>query len=279
MRSLGTRPPVAKLIEESSVISDSDVLYSYIKEITRFYSSEYKTNSEILSQFKIDIGIIVSHYKMACGMSLEKDVRGLSKSLNFLMWETANMGLFLNDETLIELGLDKVLLERPIEQMGEEWSELDRFTDKFGFELGLQKFREKYPEGTIKPTKVLRSVYDCTFVYYKNRKPDGNGMIPKDIVLPSWKDVDDKIKALFIYPENYNNFLNGCFLPNGKVKEIKYIVDSYNVHRSQKPETIQKGVPTLLYEFLRDNGIIIIPEDKPKSKLRSFQREFEKLKV
>lgn len=258
----GTRPPVAKLIEESCNISDSDIRYSYIREITKFYSSEYKTSSEILSQFKKDIEDIVNSYKMACYFSFEKDVCGLSESLEYLMWETAHMGMILDDNTLLELELDKVLLRQPIEQMGE-WTE----TNELGF-----------PKGIVKPSKILRSVYDCALVFYKSSRHEGNGTIPQNIVMHEWKDVDDKIKALFKYPENYNNFLKGCFLPNGEVKDIRFIVEAYFTHRHQKPETIQKCVPTLLYDFLRNNGIIVVPEDKPYKRLRTFQRRFAELK-
>lgn len=95
---------------------------------------------------------------------------------------------------------------------------------------------------------------------------------------PDWKDVDNEIKALFLYPANYKDFLRGCFLPNRKVKDIEGIVDSYNRKRVQNEKSIKKGVPTLLYKFLCKIGIISVPEDKPDSKLRSFQRAIEKLK-
>ena len=111
MRSMpGTRPPVARLIEESCNISDSDILMQYIREITRFYSSEQKTSSEILNQFKKDIKDIVQSYKLAMGFSFQNDINGLSEALEFLMWETSCMGIFLDDDTLLRLELDKVSL-------------------------------------------------------------------------------------------------------------------------------------------------------------------------
>ena len=95
---------------------------------------------------------------------------------------------------------------------------------------------------------------------------------------PEWKDVKDEIKALFRYPDKYQNFLRGCFLPNGDVKDIKGIVDSYNRNRIQNEKTIDKGAPTLLYFFLCEMDIISVTEDKPDEKLRTFQRYIAKLK-
>ena len=187
MRSMpGTRPPVARLIEESCNITDSDILMQYIREITRFYSSEQKTSSEILNQFKKDIKDIVQSYKLAMGFSFQKDINGLSESLEFLMWETSFMGIFLDDETLLRLELDKVSLKRPIEQLGEEWNKLDDFIKVYGEVKGWEKFRRQYPQGYIKPKKVLQSVYDCTCVYYEIRKAEAD-----------YPNIPNELKNLF----------------------------------------------------------------------------------
>lgn len=219
----GTRPPVAKLIEESRNIKDSDILMQYIREITRFYSSEHKTSSEIMSQFKKDIDDIVQSYYMAQKMSgnivgyeqykvygidmpinkdFEKDMWGLSESLQLLMYETANMGLFLDDNSLLKLGLNNVMLNRPIEQMGKEWGKMGELIEEFGMEKGLEKFRRRYPKGTIKPSKILKSVYDCVIVYYKNHKP-------KDFPTPS-------SKVLEVFKFNKESFLDFCGKYYGK---------------------------------------------------------------
>lgn len=218
MRSTpGTRPPVARLIEESRNIKDSDILMQYIREITRFYSSEYKTSSEIMNQFQKDIKDIVQSYFQACMMSgntddaekyksygidmpinkeFEKDMWALSKSLDFLMWETAYMGIFLDDKSLLKLGLNKVMLERPIEQMGKEWDKLDELIEELGIEKGFEKFRRRYPKGTIKPSIILKSVYDCVIVYYRNHKP-------KDFPTPSSKVME-------VFKFNKESFLDFC---------------------------------------------------------------------
>ena len=217
MRSIpGTRPPVARLIEESRNINDSDILMQYIREITRFYSSEQKTSSEILSQFKKDIHDIIQSYLMAKMMSgnikdsviakslgidipidktFEKDMWGLAKSLEYLMWETAHMGLTLDKETLLALGLNNVMLKSPVEQF-KEYGELGKLIDEFGLEIGLQKFRKMYPKENLKPSKILMSVYDCAIIFHKQ--------------VPEWTD---KVRQCFQSRKCYEDFYSmsiGC---------------------------------------------------------------------
>ena len=124
-------------------------------------------------------------------------------------------------------------------------------------------------------------LYDFISDYYKKNGlvPDSEGDDHLINDLPYWKDVDNDIKKIFQYPENYKNFLRGCFLPNGGVKDFEGIVDSYNRNRVQKIEYIQKPYPTKVYDFLLKIGIITVPDpEKPNSRLRTFQRKFEKLK-
>lgn len=121
------------------------------------------------------------------------------------------------------------------------------------------------------------NLYDLIIEFYDSGDYHYNES-PRGIELTEWKDAPKDIQALFIYPENYRNFVNGCFYPNGTTKEIKDIVQIYNTHRNQRTETIAKGVPTALYKFLYDEGIITVPSDKePGYKLRTFQRAFETL--
>lgn len=122
------------------------------------------------------------------------------------------------------------------------------------------------------------NLYDIISEYYQQITPDYFEHSDK-VVLPEWKDTPDEIKALFIYPDRFTNFLKGCYMPNGIVKDIKGIVDSYNRYRRLVPETIAKGVPKKLYKYLLGIGIIKVdnPEDNPDQRLRTFQRNLEKL--
>ena len=122
------------------------------------------------------------------------------------------------------------------------------------------------------------NLYDLIIEYYDSGDYNYNES-PRGIEVTEWKDAPQNIQALFVYPENYKNFLKGCFYPNGNVKEIKDIIRMYNTHRYQNPETIDKGVPTALYKFLYDEDIIIVPSGKEWDfKLRSFQRAFQNIK-
>lgn len=121
------------------------------------------------------------------------------------------------------------------------------------------------------------NLYDLIIEFYDSGDYHYNES-PRGIEVTEWKDAPQNIQALFVYPENYKNFLKGCFYPDGTIKKIKDIVRIYNTHRDQKPETIAKGVPTALYNFLYDEDIIIVPLGKERDyKLRSFQRAFEKI--
>lgn len=123
------------------------------------------------------------------------------------------------------------------------------------------------------------NLYDIISEYYRQITPDFFEH-SNNVVLPEWKDIPDEIKALFQYPDRFNNFLKGCYLPNGIVKDIKGIVESYNRYRKHIPETITKGVPKLLYKYLLGIGIIKVPNPKenPDRKLRTFQRRIEELR-
>lgn len=125
---------------------------------------------------------------------------------------------------------------------------------------------------------ILREIGEVE-EWANDNESDGGDMPPVTgiNILPEWKYVKPEIQALFKYPVNFNNFLKGCYLPNGEVKDIRGIVRSYDTHRVQDTRTIAKGIPTLLYTFLRDNGIIKVPEDNQDLKLRTFQREMGKL--
>lgn len=122
------------------------------------------------------------------------------------------------------------------------------------------------------------NLYDIISEYYRQITPDYFEHSDK-VVLPEWNDTPDEIKALFMYPDRFHNFLKGCYLPNGIVKDIKGIVDSYNRYRRQVPDTIAKGVPIKLYKYLLGIGIIKVdnPKDNPNQRLRTFQRNLEKL--
>ena len=53
------------------------------------------------------------------------------------------------------------------------------------------------------------NLYDIISEYYQQITPDYFEHSDK-VVLPEWKDTPDEIKALFIYPDRFTNFLKGC---------------------------------------------------------------------
>lgn len=113
----------------------------------------------------------------------------------------------------------------------------------------------------------------------KPNDESNNNELPKDIALPEWKDISDEIKALFKYPNNFKEFIHGCFLPNGELKGLRTIVSLYDQKRAQKPYTKDKGVATRLYSFLTEWNIIKLNDKKAPfgySK-RTFQREFGRI--
>ncbi len=261
MRSMpGTRPPVARLIEESCNISDSDILMQYIREITRFYSSEQKTSSEILNQFKKDIKDIVQSYKLAMGFSFQKDINGLSKALEFLMWETSFMGIFLDDDTLLRLELDKVSLKRPVEQLGEEWNKLDDFIKVYGEVKGWEKFCKQYPKGSIKPKKVLQSVYDCTCVYYEIRKAEAD-----------YPEIPNELKNLF---PNESQCID--FVKRNYGKTAAFVAHAYlDEHRVIHPSDANNSTPVRAILFKYFVEPFIKGEKEKESARTGFYRYFK----
>ena len=113
----------------------------------------------------------------------------------------------------------------------------------------------------------------------KPNDESNNNELPKDIALPEWKDISDEIKALFKYPNNFKEFIHGCFLPNGELKGLRTIVSLYDQKRAQRPETKCKGIATRLYSFLTEWKIIKLHDGKAPYgyHIRTLQREFERI--
>ena len=124
----GMRPPVANLILAAEVLNDVDDILSYVLDIASYYVSDVKTTEEIINQFQRDISLMVQQYLLAEQLSgnneeynkqlekygiaaipinkkFEKTMKTISIAIEILIREAANQGVFLDIETLEELGL------------------------------------------------------------------------------------------------------------------------------------------------------------------------------
>ena len=124
----GMRPPVANLILAAERLNDIDEIYNYVIGIASYYVSEVKTTKEIIDQFQSDIELMIQQYRYAERFSgndedynkqmetyglphnpinkkFEKTMKTISIAIELIIREAANQKVFLEIETLEELGL------------------------------------------------------------------------------------------------------------------------------------------------------------------------------
>ncbi len=271
----GLRPPVEKLIKDSIKIKDPDLLYKYVKDITIYYSSEYKTNEDILNQFKNDIKGMVKYYQIyrdisgidekhdqlfsRYGMETFKNknaeiiMRTVSEALEMLMYETSNLGIFLSNEELANLGLESVSLVTPTKQY-KEYEIFGRFLEECGIEEGLRKFRTKYP--TLKPSKILKTIYDVTMIYYSIR--NGNA-----------KPTQSVLKAFKLNQNAFNDFAT-----KAKGKDIDGIVSL--IHNTPNIDLKTRGTKKGLFDFFIKPQLGDISEDEYSRQNQNFRKKLNK---
>ncbi len=184
----------------------------------------------------------------------------------------SNPPISLMDESAMLLKASEEYVENLL-KIGERWESVLRY------DLDSLKASEKIrgsQKGFILGAEVLMHYVTEELKRYGISISEGVhfGKTPSGIsvklLMPDWRELDDEIKKLFKYEGQYIEFKNGCFKPNGEVKELTDIMDLYNTKRHQVKDTLEKGVATKLYKFFISVGLT----NKCK---RTLQREIERL--
>ena len=261
----GTRPQIAKLIKDIEGINDSDTLYEYVRDIASFYTSEHKSRNEILIQHEMDIEVLVRYYniyndflngykpqnELERQMNLYREpnpryepvVSNIRQALEFLIWESSKLKIFLPIETLESLGLWNIK-RKTFPQMNPVPKEFD---DK-SFKEWLEEFRKRNPNfhGTI-----TESLYDYAIHFYKMY-----GYIVE------YPDIPKDLQRIFKYnKENYQDFCDRC---KGKdLESVALVYDSVDYLDKSRAERV------ILRHFITN---LIDPQMERKQEDKYYQR-------
>ena len=126
----GARPPIEKFLNDSGNEMDYNQIYEYIKDIAKYYASEYKSDNELREQLKIDLEILAQSYrtvrllagldneqnslyeqfavKPVINKAAEKNMKNIADTLHYLIREATLHRLFLEPKTLEKIGLRDV---------------------------------------------------------------------------------------------------------------------------------------------------------------------------
>jgi hypothetical protein len=225
----GTRPQIAKLIKDIEGINDSDTLYEYVRDIASFYTSEHKSRNEILIQHEMDIEVLVRYYniyndflngykpqnELERQMNLYREpnpryepvVSNIRQALEFLIWESSKLKIFLPIETLESLGL-RSIRKRPLKiyQFKEVSHKCNTFYEEW---KEWQKINRD-----AKVECVIANLYDVAIRFYK-----------VDGYIVEYPDIPKDLQRIFRFnKENYWDFCERC--KGEKLEGVASVYDS-----------------------------------------------------
>lgn len=245
----GTRLQIAKFINDIENINDSDIIFEYVREITSFYTSEYKSRNEILTQHEMDIEVLVRHYNIYNDLlkghepqnELERQmnyywkpnpqyqpaVSNIQQALEFLIWESSKLKIFLPIEKLDKLGL-KNIKRRTIKL--PNFKEVTHKCETF--EEELKEWRKINKDA--KSEYVIESLFDYAIHFYKM---NGN--------IINYPDIPQKLARIFRYDKKICwEFCNEC-----KGKDLEGVAIIYRKYWDAGRIDVRSGKP-IFNEFV-----------------------------